>query len=56
MFPQESLKVTVKGSWVPTGQVLLMVNLKALDKEYEYNKDVDEAVEYPEVVVSVNVV
>jgi hypothetical protein len=32
VFPQESVKVTVKGICVPTGQVLLMVNLKALDK------------------------
>jgi hypothetical protein len=32
VFPQESVKVTVKGIFVPAGQVSLMVNLKALAK------------------------
>lgn len=47
MFPHESVKVTVKGMSVPTGQLSLMANLNALlnPPSYEYNKATDEAFE-----------
>jgi hypothetical protein len=32
VFPQESVKVMVKGRSVPTGQLAAMVNLKAKSK------------------------
>jgi hypothetical protein len=43
VFPHESVKVTIKGNCVPTGQFSLIVNLNALDKSLEYNKRVSEA-------------
>jgi hypothetical protein len=50
VFPQESVKVTVKGMSVPAGQVSLMVNLNALVETLEYNKPAYEADEYAESV------
>ena len=48
VFPQESVKVTVKESCVPTGQSPAMVNLKALDKKLVvYNNWAEVAEEEP---------